>query len=307
MVIWNIIQQIILPIILLIGVGMILQRAFHLDMKTFSKLILYYYIPALAFIKIYEAKATAWLLLNVAGFLLLQFIVLFLIGKIASKLGKHTKKLASSFSNSIVLTNNGNVGIPVNDLAFHHNPLALSIQMMVVLFELFITFTYGLINASAANMGLKKTISQFIKMPVLYCLVLGLFFNMPHIRLPDFVSIPLNTVANGMLSLALVSIGAQIATLKLYSNTRIVLLSSLIRLIVSPLIAFALIYVLDLHGIVAQALWIASAIPTSRNSASLALEYGNEPEFAAQTVLISTLFSSITLTIVIYFSKTLFQ
>jgi predicted permease len=104
-----------------------------------------------------------------------------------SKLGKHDKKLASSFSNSIVLTNNGNVGIPVNDLAFHHNPLALSVQMMVVLFELFITFTYGLINASAASMGLKKTTIQFIQMPVLYCLVLGLLFNQLHITLPDFV------------------------------------------------------------------------------------------------------------------------
>jgi predicted permease len=110
-----------------------------------------------------------------------------------------------------------------------------------------------------------------------------------------------------MLSLALVSIGAQIAALKLYSHTGIVLLSSMIRLIVSPVIAFALIYLLHLHGIVAQALWIASAIPTSRNSASLALEYGNEPEFAAQAVLISTLLSSITLTIVIYFSTSLFR
>jgi predicted permease len=306
MILLDIIQQIILPIILLIGIGMILQRAFHFDMKTFSKLILFYYIPALTFVKIYEAKASTWLLLNVFGFLLLQFIALFLVGKIVSKLGKHNKKLASSFSNSIVLTNNGNVGIPVNDLAFHHDPLALSIQMMIVLFELFITFTFGLINASSANMCLTKTIVQFIKMPVLYCLVLGLLFNMLHIKIPDFVWIPMNTVANGMLSLALVSIGAQIATLKLHSNTGAVLLSSIIRLVISPLIAYVLIYMLHLHGTIAQALWIASAIPTSRNSASLALEYGNEPEFAAQTVLISTLFSSITLTLVIYFSMSLF-
>ncbi|QGQ99046.1 AEC family transporter [Paenibacillus psychroresistens] len=306
MMILAIIQQIIMPIILLIGVGMILQRAFHLDMKTFSKLILYYYIPALTFVKIYEAKATTTLLWNVFGFLLLQFLVLFLIGKLVSKLGKHPKPMESSFSNSIVLTNNGNVGIPVNDLAFHHNPLALSIQMMVVLFELFLTFTYGLINASSATMGLMRTVIQFIKMPVLYCLILGLLFNLFQIKLPDFVWIPLNTVANGMLSLALVSIGAQIATLKLNSNTGTVLLSSFIRLIISPLIAYGIIYILDLHGTVAQALWIASAIPTSRNSASLALEYGNEPEFAAQTVLISTLFSSVTLTAVIYYAMILF-
>jgi predicted permease len=306
MMIWTIIQQIILPIVLLIGAGMLLQRAFQLDLKTFSKLILYYYIPALTFVKIYEAQVTAWLVIHVFGFLVLQFIVLFLVGKIVRKLGKLNPQMASSFSNSIVLTNNGNVGIPVNELAFHHNPLALSVQMMVVLFELFITFTYGLINASSASMGLAKAVLQFIKMPVLYCLALGLLLNRLQLRLPDFIWIPLNTVASGMLALALVSIGAQIASFQLRKNTALVLLSSLIRLALAPLLAFLLISLLQLHGTIAQALWIASAIPTSRNSASLALEYNNEPEFAAQTVLVSTLLSSATLTAVIYFASTLF-
>ena len=78
------------------------------------------------------------------------------------------------------------------------------------------------------------------------------------------------------------------------------------RLIASPLVAFALIALFQMQGVIAQALWIASAMPTSRNSAALALEYNNEPEFAAQAVLVSTLLSSMTLTAVIYVSQILF-
>ncbi|SMC93259.1 AEC family transporter [Sporomusa malonica] len=307
MFISHILQQVILPIVLLIGVGAILHRAFQFEMRTFSKLILYFYLPALTFVKIYEAKATPWLLLSVFGFLIIHFSILCLLGMIVSKLSKHNQKMVASFSNSIALTNNGNVGIPVNDLAFHHNPLAMSIQMIVVLFEIFVTFTYGLINASAASVGLKKTALQFVKLPILYTFILGLIFNIFQVKIPDFIWIPINTVSSGMLAIALVSIGAQVANVRFYRNTWNVILSGIIRLIISPVLALLLITILDLHGTVAQALWIASAMPSSRNSAALALEYDNEPEFAAQTVLISTLCSSITLTVVIYLSMSLFQ
>jgi predicted permease len=56
----------------------------------------------------------------------------------------------------------------------------------------------------------------------------------------------------------------------------------------------------------AQALFIASSYPTSRNSALFALEYNNHPEYAAQSVLLSTLLSSITVAIAVYLSKILF-
>jgi hypothetical protein len=67
-----------------------------------------------------------------------------------------------------------------------------------------------------------------------------------------------------------------------------IFLSSLCRLIISPIIALLIILGLGLEGLTAQALLMASAFPTSRNSALLALEYKNQPEFAAQAVLVST-------------------
>jgi predicted permease len=85
-----------------------------------------------------------------------------------------------------------------------------------------------------------------------------------------------------------------------------IFLSSLCRLIISPLLALLIIIALGLEGLTAQALLIASAFPTSRNSALLALEYKNQPEFAAQTVLVSTLLSSLTVTIIVYVAQILF-
>jgi predicted permease len=63
---------------------------------------------------------------------------------------------------------------------------------------------------------------------------------------------------------------------------------------------------MHLKGTIAQAFFIASSYPTSRNSALLALEYNNYPDYATQAVLVSTVFSSITVAIVVYLARVLF-
>ena len=87
---------------------------------------------------------------------------------------------------------------------------------------------------------------------------------------------------------------------------RPLLLGLLGRLVISPCIAFLLLLGLGLEGTLAQALFIASAYPTSRNSALLALEFNNHPDYAAQAVILTTLLSSLTVTVVVYLSKLVF-
>src|SRR5690606_7299660 len=105
---------------------------------------------------------------------------------------------------------------------------------------------------------------------------------------------------------ALLTLGAQIADLKLKFTHLPLYISMGTRLLAAPLLAFILLKLFSIDGLVAQALLISTAMPTSVNSAIIAQEYNNEPEFAAQTVITSTLFSSITLTFVIYIAMKIF-
>ncbi len=57
-----------------------------------------------------------------------------------------------------------------------------------------------------------------------------------------------------------------------------------VRLIVGPVIALVIIKLMGLEGIIAQALFITSAMPTSVNSSVIAQEYDNYPELAAELV-----------------------
>jgi predicted permease len=61
---------------------------------------------------------------------------------------------------------------------------------------------------------------------------------------------------------------------------------------------------LNIHGLFAQALVLSTSFPTAVNSALLAMEYDNEPAFAASAVFYSTMVSALTVSIVIYLTQT---
>ncbi|MFD0698815.1 AEC family transporter [Paenibacillus sp. GCM10027628] len=301
-----IVLNVIVPVFVLIGAGVLMHRTFKFEMNTLSKLNAFFLLPAVSFTNIYESKFDAGLLFRIVGFLLLQSIVLILISKAAAMLAKFDKGLTSSFSNSVVLSNSGNFGLPVSQLVFQNNPLGLSVQVVVSIYQNLLTNTFGLMNAVSAQSQGQKLFKELLKNPMIYAFLLGLLMHSLAIPIPAFIWNPLQNVANAFLAIALVTLGAQSAYLQFKRLSVALVLSLLGRLVISPVIALGFIWLLQLDGTTAQALLIASSFPTSRNSAVFALEYGNHPEYAAQVVLLSTLLSSVTVTLVVYAAKILF-
>ncbi|WP_144552228.1 AEC family transporter [Bacillus sp. X1(2014)] len=301
-----IVLNVILPVFILIGAGVFLHRKFKFDMNTLSKLNTYFLMPCVSFVNIYQNNVGGETLLHILGFLVIQCSSLMIISSLISKVAKFDNGLSSTFKNSVVLNNSGNFGLPVSQLVFQHNPLGASIQIVVMIFQNLLTYTYGLLNSVSADQNGLKAMKEFLKNPVIYAFLLGLFLHMYHINIPTFLWTPINNTSNAFLAVALITLGAQSAYLKISRFSLPLFLSLFGRLILSPTIAFIIILSLKLDGSTAQALFIASSFPTSRNSALFALEYGNHPEYAAQVVLLSTLFSGITVTTVVFLSKILF-
>jgi len=298
--------NVILPVFILVGAGVLLHRKFRFDMNTLSKLNTFLLMPTVSFVNIYQNHVGGKTLLHIVGFLILQGFCLMFISALISKTAKFDSSLASTFKNSIVLNNSGNFGLPVSQLVFQHSPLGASIQIIVMIFQNLLTYTYGLFNSvSVANSGF-KAIKQFLKNPVIYAFLLGLLLHSFDVKIPNFLWTPIENVSDAFLAIALITLGAQSAYIKISRFSLPLILSLFGRLILSPCIALAIIFILKLEGTTAQALFIASSFPTSRNSALFALEYGNHPEYAAQAVLMSTIFSMVTVTTVIFLSSIIF-
>src|SRR5690625_7807325 len=115
-------------------------------------------------------------------------------------------------------------------------------------------------------------------------------FDVP---ITTFIWVPANFISDAMIAFPLFTLGAQVAQLNFLSRLATVYYSLFLRLISGPLIALVILLLFRVEGIVAQALLIGSAMPTSVNSAVIAQEYDNEPELAAQIGLFSTLLDEI--------------
>lgn len=301
----EIILDVVLPIFVLIGLGALMHRAFQLDLYTLAKINFYYITPAVVFLGMYHSEMSPALLGNVTLFYILYILLLYGISSLVSRKMKFKSGMKAAFTNSLILDNAGNYGLPINQLAFKGDPLATSIQALVMTFQSLVTFTYGVMSVQRAKSGgtLRAALIGFLKMPVPYALILGMVFHIFHWPLPVFVSKPLNYISESMVSIALLTLGAQIIKYPLRLDRFDVYLSVVLRLLIGPVIGILLIFTLGLKGIPAQALLIASGMPSGVNSTILAEEYDNEPDFASQTVLISTLLNIITITALISLSK----
>jgi predicted permease len=298
--------HVIVPVFLLVGVGVFIHRKFQLDMYTLSKLNTYLLLPAVSFVNIYESNVNGSAFVQVMIFLIFQNGCMILLTTGLSKVLKFEPSLSSTFKNSIVLNNSGNYGLPVSQLVFYQNPFGASIQVVVTLFQNMLTYTYGLLNAVSVQSKGSSAVKQFLKNPIFYAFLLGLIFHGLSIKLPGFIWTPITNISDAFLAIALITLGAQSAYLKINYFSLPLVLSLIGRLILSPLIAFFLLTALHIEGTIAQALLIASSYPSSRNSALFALEYDNHPEYATQAVILSTLLSGITVTITIYIAKIIF-
>ena len=301
-----IILDVILPILILMLIGAILQRKFQFNLKQLSTLITYCLMPAAVFVNIYDIRIETGLLLQIIYYLMLYSLSLIIVSHFISKTLKLEKGESAALKNSISLMNSGNYGLPVSQLIFSHNPVGVSIQIFIVIFQNLLTYSYGIYNLLSATKTIGGIIQSFLRLPVFHALVLGVLFQSFTIQIPNSIFLPLSQLANSFVAIALILLGAQLSNIKLNFFHRVITWALIGRLLMGPLLALAVIYILNIDGIVAQSLFIASSFPTSRNTSTIAMEYQIEPELHAQIVLFSTLFSIITVTVVIYLSYILF-
>ena len=299
--------QIVAPILVLLVVGGILQRKFNFNLKALSYLINYCFMPAAVFVNIYETTIQLAVLGRVALFIIIFIGSQMLISHFISKILGLTSTESAVFKNSVVLINSGNYGIPVAQMVFATQPIGVAIQVILVIFQNVTTYTYGLYNLISTTKSGKEIFKDFLKMPILYALILGILLNVFNLRIPVSFRIPIDYIAEGFVAVSLITLGAQLSQIEIRTMlNKTIIVSCITRLLVGPSIALLVIYVLGLDGVIAQSLLIASSFPTSRNSSSLALEYDVDSNIAAQTVLFSTVMSCLTVTFVIYLSTVLF-
>lgn len=152
-------------------------------------------------------------------------------------------------------------------------------------------------------------VKKLVKAPFMIAIAVGMFFFLTQIPMPSVVGKCISSIAGLNTPIAMFSIGiymAQTDILKMFAKPRLYLVS-LVRLVLIPAAAAALLYLLPASmNDLKLAVLIAAACPVGSNVAVYAQLHNRDFAYAVETVVISTLLSIITLPLVVGVAVSLF-
>lgn len=290
----------VIPLSIMIGLGATLQRVFKLDIRTLSKLNFYFFSPAIVFTLLYESTFTTEIAFRVLLFFVVFYLMLIAAAELFIRLRGLKGGMKVAMRNSVIFYNSANFAIPLNQLVFASNPFTMSIQLIVMVMQNLLPNTLGIFMINAGRMRVREAIKVVLSFPAVYVVALALLMKGFAVPIPQPIYTPLEYIAQAFIATALLTLGAQLGNMK-WSLSRfdLVFWSNGLRLLVSPALGFLAVWLLGFEGLLAQALVLSCAVPTSLSSVLLAVEFNNEPDFASQTVFASTVFSIVTVTVVI--------
>lgn len=294
-------NKIMLPIFILILIGYVAQKKLKMDSRTFARINIYVFIPATIFTKIYTSSVTLQFFSTILIYLTIISVLMLLIGEGVSRLFRYPQGTKKAFCNSLLFFNSGNYGLPMVELLYKGDPAATTVQVFIMLIQNILTSTFGVFQASTGNSGYRKALKDILRMPTLYVVAVVIAVKATGIVVPEQLMVPVQYLSNGFIGMALLTLGVQLGEMKFQWKIKDFLTSGSIRLLLSPLLGYAIVRLLNIEGLLAQSLILGVATPTAVNTAIIAKEFDNEPQYASQIVFTSTIFSCATIPLVIYF------
>lgn len=167
-------------------------------------------------------------------------------------------------------------------------------------------WTYGvsLLNGQPIRQGFQ--VKKLIRAPFIIAILIGLFLFLTGLRLSAVLTGCLSTVASLNTPLAMFTVGVYLAQTDFHRMIRRVSTygAALVRLLLVPLLSLALLSLVPAGFLeMKTALLLAGCCPVGSNVAVYAQLHGKDYTYAAETVVISTLFSIFTIPAVVWLAQ----
>lgn len=285
----------VLPILLLVALGYLFQRRFRVDANTLNRVNLYLFVPALVLSRLAETSLSTEVIGIVASAVSLNALILWSLSWLAGQTMNWSAATRATVTLGAMLGNSGNYGLPLIELVLGRQ--FVGYQALVLAFSNVLTFTVGIWLLARAKLSLTEAMRRVFSMPLIYAVALGIFLSTTKATLPKPIFISLRYLGDGLIPVALVTLGVQLAERVELRDGVALGTAALLRLIFSPLSMFLIVHLLSIPPELSRVLVLGASVPTAVNSALLAIEFGVNPSLASAIVMITTALSPITVTI----------
>lgn len=288
-----------LPILALVGLGWGLDRIFGLDLKTLVKLNLYLFVPAFILVRLSSSDLPMSEGLRVVAFTVSVIASMGALSWVVCALRRQPPGQRYAMKLGTMVYNCGNWGIPLMALAF--SGLGPVVQVFVLATMNLTSFSVGVFLANAGSRERKGWLRPVLRQPSPYAIAAALALRASGNPLEEvaFVWTPLGYLADGLVGLALLTLGVQLSQTKPPAPVGNLGIALAIRLLGGPLVAIGLTWLFGFRGETAAILVLGAAAPTAVNTALLAHEYKADERFASAMVLYSTLLAAVVVTLLL--------
>lgn len=146
---------------------------------------------------------------------------------------------------------------------------------------------------------LRATLPGLLRNPVVICIALALMWRGTELGLAAPVERLLFMLGAAGPPLALFCLGASLPKLEGLRGLADVAVASALKLVVMPALVAALAWLAGVRGTAFAVVVLAAAMPTGANAFLLARRFGTMMEASANTVVVSTALSLLTLTVLL--------
>jgi len=289
--------DVLLPVLLLVAVGYFLRQVADTSPRPISQVTLYVLVPALAFTSLLNTEISGGEIWLINLFSVVLTALVYVLVAVAARLSNIGEPKRSGLLLGTIFCNNGNYGLPVLLFAFGQGGFDRGILVNVN--TVILMYSLGVFLAARAKADLRAALLSVVKMPALQAVVLAAVFRWLGVVPPDFIMKPVDMLGQAAIPLMLVALGMQLQSTKLGGDYGKVAFATVVKLLVMPLVAFAMVKVAGIEGLTAKVLIIQAATPTAILTALLAIEYDTEPELVSGVTLVTTTLSFLTLYVIL--------
>lgn len=288
--------QTIVPVVLIAGVGYLLQRQLQLDTRTISRVCLYVLTPCLAFDSIAHSQMPPDEMGRVVAIAVLNVLMMAGAGTLVGAALRMNRPQRSAMAISVAFPNCGNFGLSICLFAFGDAGLERALVYFIT--SALLTYSLGVFIASRGGKAgsISASLRNTFKMPILYAALLGLLFNFAGWTVPDPLARATELAGRASVPLMLLLLGMQLTRIRLARDLPRITVGATLRLIGGPMVSLALAGILQLNGVAWQVAIVQAAMPTAVTNIILSEEFESAPEFASGMVLLTTIASVATLT-----------
>ena len=291
--------EVLFPVFLIVGLG------YHLGKKNpnFDTSFITTYAgnfgtPALVIFAITAGGVTFELFSEYFGYAIILLTLFGIVGLIFLVLMKkdYIRELPT-----FILPNTGNMGIPI--CLFAYGTAGLGVASAIASVIILLHFTLGVLLA-------KKSFSLeiLIKNMPIYGIIISVIFLYFEWDVPGYLENTTFLLTYATIFLVLMSLGIALSRMKVVSWSHASILGG-VRVIIGPIIGFALIKFLNLSGFAAGVLLIQSCMPSAVLTYLVGSMYSEKDvvDSVASVIVTSTIMSFITIPIVVFYSLKYFQ